>query len=135
MVFYFTSSLKDISADNLTGGFFVGWPNPPSPENHLRILQGSYAVELAICKGQVVGYVTAISDGVSTAYIPQLEVLPEFQGQGIGTKLMDRLMGRLTHLYAIDLLCDEDKVPYYEKLGMTGTTGALKRHYNRQSCD
>ena len=32
--------------------------------------------------GRVVGFVTAISDGVLSAYIPLLEVLPEYQGAG-----------------------------------------------------
>lgn len=32
---------KDVSADDLRGGFFEGWPNPPSPETHPRILQNS----------------------------------------------------------------------------------------------
>ena len=33
---------------------------------------------------QVVGFVTAISDGVLSAYIPFLEVLPEYKSIGIG---------------------------------------------------
>lgn len=131
----YTSSVEAVSAENLTGGFFVGWPNPPSAENHLRILQGSYAVELAILDGQVIGYVTAISDGVSTAYIPQLEVLPAHQGRGIGSELVRRLLLRLKHLYAVDLLCDNDVFPFYEKLGMHKAGGALLRHYDRQSCE
>lgn len=36
-----------IESDNLNG-FFVGWPNPPSPETHLRILKGSDYVVVAV---------------------------------------------------------------------------------------
>jgi len=32
--------LDGITADNLHG-FFVGWPNPPSPETHLKLLANS----------------------------------------------------------------------------------------------
>ena len=58
-------------------GFFEGWPDPPSPETHLRILRQSSEVLLAIdtTTGEVVGFITAISDGVLSAYIPLLEVL------------------------------------------------------------
>ena len=67
-------------------GFFVGWPNPPTPETHLRLLRNSNAVVLAVdtATGQVVGFITAITDSVLAAYIPFLEVLPAYQHQGIG---------------------------------------------------
>lgn len=76
------ASLEGITAVQLAGGFFEGWPNPPSPETHLRILKGSYAVSIAINDDQVVGFVNAISDGVSSAFIPLLEVLPTYPGAG-----------------------------------------------------
>lgn len=126
--------------DNLTPeqlrGFFVGWPNPPSPEAHLRLLRGSAAVELAVdeASGAVVGFVTAISDGVSCAYIPHLEVLPEYRGRGIGTELMERMLARLRQLYMIDLICDPEVQPFYARLGMRPSTGMLVRNYDRQSC-
>jgi len=71
----YTDSLDHITPDKLQG-FFVGWPNPPNPETHLRILQGSAHFILAIDDqtNQVIGFITAISDGVSAAYIPHLEV-------------------------------------------------------------
>lgn len=42
----------------------------------------------------------------------------------IGRELVQRLVAQLDHLYAIDLCCDADLVPYYEKLGFTGFAGA-----------
>ena len=59
-------------------GFFVDWPNPPSTETHLKLLSNSYKVVIAIDPtiNKVVGFITAISDGVLSAYIPLLEVLP-----------------------------------------------------------
>ena len=52
-------------------GFFVGWPAPPTPETHLRLLQQSDAVVLAVddATQQVVGFITAISDGVLLSLI------------------------------------------------------------------
>jgi ribosomal protein S18 acetylase RimI-like enzyme len=99
-------------------GFFVGWPTPPSPERHLEILYGSSHVVLAREGLQVVGFVTAISDGVISAYIPLLEVLPEYQGRGIGAELVRRLLAELEGLYMVDLSCDEDVVGFYERLGL-----------------
>jgi ribosomal protein S18 acetylase RimI-like enzyme len=99
-------------------GFFVGWPAPPSPERHLEILRGSSHVVLAQEGDRVVGFVTAISDGVLSAYVPLLEVLPEYRGRGIGAELVRRLLAELDGLYMIDLCCDEDVVGFYERLGL-----------------
>lgn len=130
----YTDSIVGVRAEQLQG-FFVGWPNPPTPETHLRILEGSDAVMLARdeTSGAVVGFITAISDGVLCAYIPHLEVLPEYQGRGIGSELLRRMLERLRTLYMIDLLCDPDVQPFYERLGMRRATGMLIRNYDRQS--
>ena len=116
---HYTESLEGIEPQDLDG-FFVGWPNPPSPETHLRLLNGSDHAILAIeeLSGRVVGFITAISDGVLSAYIPLLEVLPDHQGQGIGSELTRRMLQRLRTLSMIDLHCDEDVQPFYERLGM-----------------
>ena len=130
----YTESLEGIEPQDLDG-FFVGWPNPPSPETHLRLLNASDHAILAIDEtaGRVVGFVTAISDGVLSAYIPHLEVRPEYQGQGIGSELMRRMLGRLGTLYMVDLLCDEEVQPFYERLGMRRARGMAIRNYDRQS--
>jgi ribosomal protein S18 acetylase RimI-like enzyme len=131
----YTDSLDSISADQLTGGFFDGWPNPPSAETHLRVLRGSAYVWLAVDEqtGQVVGFVNAVSDSVLSAYIPLLEVLPANQQRGIGTELMRRMLETLTDIYMVDLLCDIEFQPYYERLGMRRATGMLVRNYAAQS--
>ncbi len=130
----YRDSIKDVTPDDLRG-FFVGWPNPPSPDTHLRVLAGSDHIALARDdeSGRVIGYVTAISDGVLAAYIPHLEVLLEHRGQGIGTALMRRMLDTLRDLYMIDLLCDEDVQPFYARLGMRPATGMMVRNYARQS--
>jgi len=132
-VITYTTSLDGITPAHLRGGFFVGWPNPPSPETHVRILQGSAYVVLAFDGANVVGFITAISDGVLAAYIPLLEVLSPYEGQGIGTELVRRMFDQLQHIYVIDLICDADVQPFYDRLGMTRHTGMIKRNYDRQS--
>jgi ribosomal protein S18 acetylase RimI-like enzyme len=112
----YTDTADAITADQLRG-FFIGWPVAPSPERHLELLRGSHAVELALDDDAVVGFVTATGDGVMSAFIPLLEVLPEYQHQDIGTELVRRLLGQLDDLYMIDLCCDADLEPFYTALG------------------
>ena len=89
MVEYVETS-DGITADRLAGGFFEGWPSPPDPERHLAHLRGAEAVVLAVdpASGDVVGFITAVGDGGLVAFIPLLEVLPAWRGQGIGRELV-----------------------------------------------
>ena len=82
----------------------------------MKILEGSDLLVLALSKnGGVVGFITAITDGVSIAHVTYLEVLPQWQRKGIGTELMRRMMAKLKAIYAIDLICDEDVQGFYER--------------------
>ena len=130
----YTDSLDGITAEKLHG-FFAGWPHPPAPETHLTVLSRSSAVVLAVddSTGQVVGFITAISDGVLAASIPLLEVLPAYRGQGIGSELVRRMLDKLRRLYAIDLMCDAELQPFYARFGMRPYTGMIVRNYDRQS--
>ena len=120
----YTTSLDDVTPDQLEG-FFVGWPSPPSQRKHLELLEGSAHAVLAKDGARVVGFVTAISDGVLSAYVPLLEVLPEYQRRGIGTELVRRLLDRVANLYMVDVICDEDVVPFYERFGLQRLDAAL----------
>ena len=104
-------------------------------EVHFKLLQNSSKIIIAIDPNmnKVVGFITAISDGVLSAYIPLLEVLPAYQNKGIGNTLVQQMFQELEDIYMIDLCCDEDLVPYYEKLGMMKATSMIKRNYARQS--
>lgn len=113
----YTSELETVTAADLDG-FFAGWPKQPSPDRHLELLRASDHVVLAREGAKVVGFVTAISDGVLSAFIPLLEVLPEYQGRGVGTELMRRLLTELSHLYMVDLSCDDELEPFYRRLGL-----------------
>jgi ribosomal protein S18 acetylase RimI-like enzyme len=127
-------NLEDVTIEQLHG-FFVGWPNPPTPATHWRLLQGSQHLVLARdeATGQIVGFITALSDGVLSAYIPHLEVLPAYQGRGIGSALVRQMLEQLRDLYMVDLICDPALQPFYERLGMRPWSGMILRNYDRQS--
>lgn len=131
----FQDKLVGLDCEQLSGGFFDGWPNPPSTSTFLKLLEQSYAVELAVDEdtGRVVGFIQAISDGVLSAYIPLLEVLPEYKNQLIGSRLVQRMLQRLEGLYMIDLLCDAEVQQFYEKHGMRRSTGMSIRRYSNQA--
>ncbi len=127
-----THDCSSLRAEDLEG-FFVGWPNPPSNTKLLKILNAAYAVSLAWSDDRVVGFVYAISDGVLSAYIPLLEVLPEHQGHGLGSRLVEDILTQLDGLYMIDLVCDPELEKFYRPHGFTMLAGMARRNYANQS--
>ncbi len=130
----YIDSVESITAENLRG-FFVGWPNPPTPQTHLELLRNSDEIVLAVNNEthDAVGFITAITDRILSAYIPLLEVLPAHQGRGIGSELVRRMLEKLNKLYMVDLLCDGELRPFYAKHGMRSAHGMLIRNYGQQS--
>ena len=134
MDIYYTNSVENIQHNQLQG-FFVDWPTHPSPERHVEILHASHGVELAIDTetNQVVGFITVISDGILAGYIPLLEVLPEYQGKGVGKELVNRITARYENLYMLDVCCDDSVIPIYADNRFLQVAGMVKRNYERQS--
>lgn len=131
----YLDSAAGMRAEQLGGGFFAGWPNPPDAETHLQLLRNSDHVAIAVDErsDNVVGFATALTDGVLSAFIPLLEVLPAWRSRGVGTALVQRLIADLTPLYAIDVVCDPDVQPFYERIVGFHAAGAMSmRDYTLQ---
>jgi ribosomal protein S18 acetylase RimI-like enzyme len=123
---------KEIIQDIDVSGFFVGWPSPPDKATFRKLLKNSQFIQLAIIENKLIGFVNAISDLTLTAYIPLLEVLPEYKGQGIGTKLIENIKEDLKDFYMIDICCDEDVIPFYKKLDFKQGYSMSLRNYQMQ---
>ncbi len=122
---------KQLEKVEIADGFFQGWIDPPSKKKHREILEKSYRALVAVdeSKGEIVGFINAISDGVLSCYIPLLEVLPKYQHQKIGSELVIRMLADLSDFYMIDLCCDKELQAFYEKVGMKPTLGMIKRNH------
>jgi ribosomal protein S18 acetylase RimI-like enzyme len=130
-VIRYTTDVADLTPDRLTG-FWEGWPTAPSPEMHLRSLRGAELAILAIDDSdhdeRVVGFITVVGDGVLSAFIPFLEVLPAHRSLGIATELLRRAVAAMADRYGIDLVCDDDIVAFYEARGFTAVRGMARRN-------
>lgn len=128
----YTDKTDGIDSSHLVG-FFDGWPVHPDPETHLRLLKNSDHVLLAKDGDRVVGFVTALTDGVLSAYIPLLEVLPDYRHQGIGKELVRLMLLKLEDYYMIDLTCDPALRNFYVSQGMSALTAMAKRNREHQA--
>lgn len=129
----YSTDVDALDVTHLDRPFFVGWPDPPDPTTHLRILRGARHVVVAIEESSVVGFVTAVGDGVLGAFISLLEVTPHHQGRGIGSALVRHLLDEIGPLYAVDAVCDPEVVGFYERLGFRGGIAVSRRDYRLQA--
>ncbi|MBN1519502.1 MAG: GNAT family N-acetyltransferase [Spirochaetales bacterium] len=129
MIRYY-NSLEHIDCFKIEG-FFVGWKKPLSDEQLKNLLINSTYKVLAVddLNEMVVGIITALSDNTNWAFIPYLEVLPDYQKQGIGKQLMSMMLANLSHINCIDLTCDHEMQPFYEQFGMLRSEGMVIRRY------
>ncbi len=118
-------------AESRIKGFCARWKDPLPPEKLLEILQSSYKTVLAIDDetNNVIGFVNALSDKIQFAFIPMIEVLPDYRNKGIGTTLMRTILSSLKHIDCIDLTCDPGVQSFYEGHGMLKSSGMVIRRY------
>lgn len=75
--------------------------------------------------GRLVGFCRAITDGRFLAVILDVVMEPELRGRGGGQRLMEAMLGRpeLAAVDSIELVCQPDLVPFYERFGFTNRVG------------
>lgn len=95
------------------------------PEQAKVGLKGS-ALLIAAKDGEItVGTARLVWDGGYAALIKDVLVLPEYQGQGVGTAMMTQIMDYLKsklnpgYVIQIDLMSAKGKETFYEKFGFS----------------
>jgi GNAT superfamily N-acetyltransferase len=94
-----------------------GWSAAEKPDLLLKALANSHSLVTAWDGQKLVGLGNAISDGYLVVYYPHLLVLPEYQGCGIGTRLMQKLSARYEGFHQQTLLADGRAIDFYRKCG------------------
>jgi ribosomal protein S18 acetylase RimI-like enzyme len=93
------------------------WSSAQKPGLLHKALLASHSLVTAWDGSDLVGLGNAISDGFLVVYYPHLLVLPKYQGRGIGTELMRRLMARYEGFHQHVLMADGRAVDFYRKCG------------------
>lgn len=94
-----------------------GWSSAGKPAELLHHLRHSHRVVSAWRDGRLVGLGNTLSDGRLVAYYSHLLVAPEFQGRGIGTRIVRELMRTYEGFHQQVLVADGKAVDFYRKLG------------------
>jgi spermidine synthase len=107
-----------------------GWWGPPTdhdPELAEAIIRGSHCFVVASNEGSIIGMGRAISDKASDAYIQDLVVRFADRGKGIGTRMVNEIIGRLRHdgLGWIGLVAEAGTWDFYRRAGFAEMPGSV----------
>ena len=95
----------------------VEWSSGHYPDK-LEVAMRNYAtVYTAWDDDRLVGLVSAMDDGIMTAYIHYLLVRPEYQGRGIGAQLLERVKEKYRDYLRIALMAYDRECGFYERCG------------------
>lgn len=114
---------KDIAFDQLVNLYdSVGWKAYTVSQRKAELpvaIQNSTYVVSAWDGDHLIGLARVLSDEVSVFYLQDVLVLPGYQGQGIGTRLVKNCMERFSHVRLRVLLTDDGAVQqqFYKSLG------------------
>src|SRR5881396_698960 len=101
------SETRDLPLQSVLALYLAnGWSAAEKPELLCKALLGSHFLVTAWDGGKLVGLGNAISDGHLVVYYSHLLVLPEYQGRGIGRRLMQMLMKRYHGFHQHILVAD-----------------------------
>ncbi|MCL1858478.1 MAG: GNAT family N-acetyltransferase [Oscillospiraceae bacterium] len=109
---------KDFNAQELQDLFLsVEWSSGHFPDKLVIAMKNSDSVFTAWENNKLVGLINVLDDGVMTAYIHYMLVNPEYQGQGIGKKLICFVKEKYKDYLRICLTAYKHAVGFYESCG------------------
>jgi len=100
----------------------VGWTNF-SPEQTQTALKNSVLDIVAYDQEKAVGIGRVVGDGAIYCYIQDVVIHPDYQGKGIGSTILNKLIERMTQnledggRMSLGLVAAEGKESFYRKFG------------------
>lgn len=98
----------------------AGWAAYTNNSKQLKnAIQNSLYVLTAMEGEELVGLVRVVGDDFTIVYIQDILVLKSYKRQGIGTKLMQTVLAKFSHIRQKVLLTDDNEETrlFYESLG------------------
>lgn len=94
-----------------------GWSAVEKPNELFNALIHSHTLITAWDKDKLIGLGNAISDGYLVVYYPHLLVHPNYQGKGIGKRIVDRMSKKYKDFHMQMLVADGKAIDFYKKAG------------------
>jgi ribosomal protein S18 acetylase RimI-like enzyme len=111
-------SIKDFTENELKNLFLsVNWSSGNYPDKLVIAMRNSSSVFTAWDGNKLVGLINVLDDGIMTAYVHYLLIMPEYQHVGIGKKLVKMVSENYKDYLRVILIAYEKEVDFYKHCG------------------
>ncbi|EPR67089.1 GNAT family N-acetyltransferase [Cyclobacterium qasimii] len=112
------SETRDITIEQVVALYKANeWSAAEKPTELKNALSNSHSLITAWDKEELIGLGNAISDGYLVVYYPHLLVHPDYQGKGIGKRIVAKLQEKYKDFHMQMLTADGKAISFYEKMG------------------
>ena len=112
------SETRDIKREDIIALYRAnGWSASEKPDELYNALMNSHTLVTTWDGGRLVGLGNAITDGYLVVYYPHLLVHPEYQGKGIGRKIVTKMQEKYAGFHMQMLVADGKAIEFSKRLG------------------
>ena len=109
---------RDINEDEVIDLYKANeWSSADKPLELIAALANSHSLVTAKADGKLIGLGNAISDGYLVVYYPHMLVHPDYQGKGVGRKMMEAFQSIYGNFHQQMLTADGEAIDFYKTLG------------------
>jgi predicted GNAT family acetyltransferase len=120
-----SDSLDEIDWSELSELYRLAPLGDKSPQDLETVFTNSMFKTFAHRDDQLIGAGRALADGIDCAYIADVAVHPELQGQGIGKAIVSRLVSLASGHKKVLLYANPGRESFYASLGFLPMTTAM----------
>jgi ribosomal protein S18 acetylase RimI-like enzyme len=124
-IFNYKDNCKNVDWKELSNLYSVA----PLGDKPAHMLQIAFANSRYVCfvyhDSKLVGVGRALADGVDSAYLCDIALLPEYQGKGLGKEITQKLLSHVKDYNKIILFANIGKEHFYQKLGFAKMNTAM----------
>ena len=139
--------IRDIVESDIDNGFLESLDNLRATSNLNKetakeilkkiIANPNHIIQIAEIDGKIVGSTTLlieqkfIHEGGKVGHIEDVVVSKEFEGRGIGMKLVVSLLekAKMMNCYKTILDCKDELIPFYEKIGFKKESNQMRYNH------
>ena len=111
---------KDLPEDKVISLYSaLQWSSAEKPFELLKALSNSHSVVSAWHGDKLIGLGNSISDGYLVVYYPHLLVLPEYQGKGVGKRIVSILKEKYSTFHQQIIVADGRAIEFYKGCGFS----------------